>query len=65
MNGVPFPVFQSVSNFNFDSLAIGEFGAFAGGEANTLTTAFPGQYSVGHTYNYQAVAIGAPVAPAP
>ena len=48
----------ATSNFLFDSLVIGKFGAFAGGEKNILTTASPGQFTVGFAFNYQAVAIG-------
>lgn len=55
------PLFEASSAFLFDSLAIGYTGAFAGGESNTLTTAFPGQYSVGLTYTYQSIATGLPL----
>ena len=53
-------VFQSVSSFNFDSLVSGKDGAFGGGEANVLTTAFPNNFNVGFSFTYASQAIGLP-----
>lgn len=48
----------AVSNIVFDSLVVGKLGGFAGGEKNILTTASPGQFTVGFAFTYQGVAIG-------
>ncbi len=54
-------LFQSVSSFNFDSLVSGQNGAFGGGEANVLTTAFPNNFNVGFSFTYASQALGLPM----
>ncbi len=51
---------QAFSSFTFDSLASGKNGAFGGGEANVLTTAFDNNYNVGFSFNYASQALGLP-----
>ncbi|WP_107669141.1 hypothetical protein [Cyanothece sp. BG0011] len=53
--------FQSISSFNFDSLVSGATGAFGGGEANVLTTAFPNNFNVGFSFTYASQALGLPL----
>ncbi|MEM8778172.1 MAG: hypothetical protein AAGF26_04725 [Cyanobacteria bacterium P01_G01_bin.49] len=52
---------RAMSNFSFDSLAVGDFGAFGGGETNVLTTGSVGSFSVGYAFDYSSVALGLPV----
>lgn len=67
VNGGEFPIDpriligKSVSNFAFNSLSVGQFGSFAGGVPEILTTAVPGNFSVGFKFSYAAVAIGIPI----
>ncbi len=48
----------SFSDFFFDSLVVGTLGAYGGGITNVLTTADPGNYSVGFAFQYQSTALG-------
>lgn len=47
------------SAFAFNSLAVGEFGSYAAGIPEILTTAVPGNFSVGFKFQYTSIALGA------
>lgn len=51
---------KSASAFAFNSLAVGEFGSFASGVPEILTTAVPGNFSVGFKFSYTSLAVGIP-----
>jgi ABC-type uncharacterized transport system permease subunit len=52
------------SAFQFNSLAVGEFGSYAAGIPEILTTAVPGNFSVGFKFAYTSLALGyGPVIP--
>jgi hypothetical protein len=46
------------SAFAFNSLAIGKFGSYAAGIPEILTTAVPGNFSVGFKFQYTSLAVG-------
>lgn len=61
--GIQDLMFKAMSAFSFNTLATGLHGAFAGGEPKILTTAYPGNYSVGFQFTYTSVAVGLPALP--
>ncbi|PSF31397.1 hypothetical protein C7H19_22735 [Aphanothece hegewaldii CCALA 016] len=46
------------SAFQFNSLSIGQYGSFAAGIPEILTTAVPGNFSVGFKFQYTSLALG-------
>lgn len=46
------------SAFAFNSLSVGQFGSFAAGVPEILTTAVPGNFSVGFKFQYTSLAVG-------
>lgn len=49
---------KAASAFAFNSLSVGQFGSFASGIPEILTTAIPGNFSVGFKFQYTSLALG-------